>query len=1011
MGKSKKRAVVESESEPEEEVYHVEVITKARVAPLSDDEEGEIELDDYGKQRVRTAKWEYYVKWAGYDSDACSWEPEQNVAGCQRLLSSFWNHIGLDNKDYAIGHIFEASEKWIKKEKRYFEREFNQAKAESLKEKEKEKEKKKKSKKRSKKSPTLEASKKASSSSKGKERRTDTPEQKSLTIRLSKRKRVDSLSSDDQPLAQMVSPAKVQKIEEVDVDLTAQLSSPAAKPRSSSPTNSLFSEKTSPRMDAVAELPAPIPSASTGPPKPKRPIPLPPVPKRKASSSRPLNPFLGPTTAVPMAQPNPTLQAAPMAPPPPSVPGPSQVPVMTGISTKQRLAQNALAPTNPKLLLQASKIKPSARSATLAQLNFKKKRPEEPVLSKTDDVISEPSPNQNEPTLAALNASAASPTREDHASTSLSDHTTFDSPISTTVHDSLSQFFDRANDSNNLFHSPVSSRAIQLEQAAERFLQEAVPNMATPILPMPEVTFEPQPPKALHHKEKAIPLPPPKPSRVFKWSGNITFETGGEVKTLCKVVMADNTQHSEMGLPLAVIMSTLRELHIPSFHDAADLDILLRACKIDQLARVSPLEEQDIGPLRTFVRYMMREDKVALIPIDADGIIVAHMLLFPSASEVLQAKFKVPLDLRKQGYFIVVVLPWRLSHNQIELDGRPSPNTYVPASPRYTRYISSDRWPHSIRSSPLFQNALRILKFPKALYDFMSEARDRSYAIFTDQSPRAKKEYAYETALLRAILDQCGQKASRSGESEWRVAFVHIGALGQLSKFQKFVEKRATRPELQFYTYGTHDSVPSDEWGVKEIYPCGGVVTFTAHALSQNPIGVYRLIKQLNEHPLWLGYITPETLGMAITLLSGSENPYAFSERPNFPLQVIVSAINDGVVALLTAPPLTMVHDARAEWLKNHLCSRPLTARSIVELAVTTLNSRYINTPKDRVETKACLDLVDDLLLMQRQPCLMRDYRRYVLIRGNEAGFNNDIVESATLTSFDFHDDFFVEKI
>ncbi|KAG1773076.1 hypothetical protein EDD22DRAFT_312064 [Suillus occidentalis] len=88
----------------EEEVYHVEVITQARVS---------VEKD-----------WEYYVKWAGYDSDADTWEPAKNVAQCERLLHSFWAHIGHDNKDYNVGHVFTAKDYWIKQEKEFFATQF-----------------------------------------------------------------------------------------------------------------------------------------------------------------------------------------------------------------------------------------------------------------------------------------------------------------------------------------------------------------------------------------------------------------------------------------------------------------------------------------------------------------------------------------------------------------------------------------------------------------------------------------------------------------------------------------------------------------------------------------------------------------------------------------------------------------------------------------------------------------------------------------------------------------------
>ncbi|KAJ6604314.1 hypothetical protein DFH09DRAFT_1300551 [Mycena vulgaris] len=97
----------EEEEEEEEETYTVEVITHARVADAS--------LKD---------PWEYHVKWAGYGSDDDTWEPAVGLMACQRLLASFWDEIGLDDKDYPEGTLVEASEKWIKKERKRFKTDY-----------------------------------------------------------------------------------------------------------------------------------------------------------------------------------------------------------------------------------------------------------------------------------------------------------------------------------------------------------------------------------------------------------------------------------------------------------------------------------------------------------------------------------------------------------------------------------------------------------------------------------------------------------------------------------------------------------------------------------------------------------------------------------------------------------------------------------------------------------------------------------------------------------------------
>jgi len=42
-----------------------------------------------------------------------SWEPEENLEACSRLLASFWEHVGMDNKDYPIGFEIKAQKDWI----------------------------------------------------------------------------------------------------------------------------------------------------------------------------------------------------------------------------------------------------------------------------------------------------------------------------------------------------------------------------------------------------------------------------------------------------------------------------------------------------------------------------------------------------------------------------------------------------------------------------------------------------------------------------------------------------------------------------------------------------------------------------------------------------------------------------------------------------------------------------------------------------------------------------------
>jgi len=42
-----------------------------------------------------------------------SWEPDQNLQGCKRLLQSFWQAVGTDDRDYPVGYVATPSKTWI----------------------------------------------------------------------------------------------------------------------------------------------------------------------------------------------------------------------------------------------------------------------------------------------------------------------------------------------------------------------------------------------------------------------------------------------------------------------------------------------------------------------------------------------------------------------------------------------------------------------------------------------------------------------------------------------------------------------------------------------------------------------------------------------------------------------------------------------------------------------------------------------------------------------------------
>lgn len=275
--------------------------------------------------------------------------------------------------------------------------------------------------------------------------------------------------------------------------------------------------------------------------------------------------------------------------------------------------------------------------------------------------------------------------------------------------------------------------------------------------------------------------------------------------------------------------------------------------------------------------------------------------------------FKVPLELRgrsDQVFLVALLVPWSLSPAQLAKDWRVSANMHLPADTDMEPMIlDKTRWTRSIRTKPVYHHALRILQFPTWLNTFMSEpGRDRGFSVWWDGGDGSRKKPAMETHMLYAILEQCRAK-KLSNLADARVVFVHVGAIKTLHKLPGFLDLLSKSCHVQFYTYGSHESVPPEQWGVREIFPCGkfylslrqdgsynslgGVVTFTPEAITNDYIGVLHRINQLSSHPLWTCYILPSVLGMIATG-EGVEDPFALFDRcavPSYRLILLPNAL------------------------------------------------------------------------------------------------------------------------
>jgi len=140
-------------------------------------------------------------------------------------------------------------------------------------------------------------------------------------------------------------------------------------------------------------------------------------------------------------------------------------------------------------------------------------------------------------------------------------------------------------------------------------------------------------------------------------------------------------------------------------------------------------------------------------------------------------------------------------------------------NPTIRDFFPTNRRGHLLRRYPIYCRGVFALKFPKWLHDHMSQP-NREFCIWNDGADGYPKLPYLETRWLLSILSHCRAKDA-GRKADVRVVFVHVGAMKTLYKLPALVERRSRRPEIQFFTYGTHESVSPERWGIHEIFPLG----------------------------------------------------------------------------------------------------------------------------------------------------------------------------------------------
>ncbi|KAG1885640.1 hypothetical protein F4604DRAFT_1951840 [Suillus subluteus] len=982
----------------EQEVYHVEVITKARVS-----EEGD---------------WEYYVKWAGYDSDADTWEPSQNVLKCQRLLSSFWDHVGNDDDDYSVGYEITAKDHWIKKEKEFFATQFAEdAKLNS------EKDTKKPPIKQTTKAPEP---KQVETDTDGSEEsytplKQRSPVPKTLAGRGKKRNNTlissdsDSDSSEDRPLKQRRKQTH-----------SKSRSTTADKERSSA---------------------APAPNTSIE--QPSRPLPPPPRPSTSSaipSSNVPRPPKIQPIRTHQDQRSHPLVK---------SIELPSNA-VQSGstLSTKQRIAAGSgpsVAPkpkplqTIPKLLtgLSFKKKHPEAKDPSSAtSSSFKKPFENEPLsaggIQPSGPSTKEPSsttssfkkkPFENE----TISASDVEPSGASTAGVEAGPSTTtpvWAGPSSATKQtieepsadwNYNTEMFEAADD-NPPPPSPAPPIQHQLakpappkrasEKAADEFLQSLslnMPGLNSPLEPsISDGTQEVDcfPPKAFTSMKTSV---MPKIPKKWKWEGDLFVDFAkNQAEKICEVTIKDATDSRDNGARMSFMMAQTDSVRIQKLYNVTDLTPVFRACgEAQQFAKLEASENQDSQALHGLFRHMSVQRQVAVLPLSLDGAELALLFVFSPSLDALCRFLRVPEHLRQDSqntHVLVTLLPWLVS------SAKYSKGTTRKRVDETIQQLltpggqSKDSRRRILREAAM---AIDLLSIPRELLDFM-QFSNRKYCIWSFPADGAALNPGFETRQLKYVLDKT-KATSVSLDGEARVIFIHVGALKTFYELSAVVTKRRDAPEVRFFTYGTHESVPSSRWGMREIFPLGGIVTFTPLAIAEDPVGCYNLMRNLAQHPLWECYLIPSIVGLSHSLACGKDKPVPEIMSMDSCLLPILDLGDAGSVSITKAP----TKHSDDTWIVNTFEKQLLGVEDVLRECIESSMERFAQCSESDILVEADREISQDLINMELQPTFMDNYRRFVVIRAAsdetrsppEGGLG---LEWSSISNFAFKDDYFL---
>lgn len=587
------------------------------------------------------------------------------------------------------------------------------------------------------------------------------------------------------------------------------------------------------------------------------------------------------------------------------------------------------------------------------------------------------------------------------------------------------------------------------ELASERDFAGLTQFMEAEVAPM-DVDREPAPPPRLTTRHSALPQAELDPFECIK-PVDLILGTSEEPQHVCDMRLFNVTvRRDDAAIPLEAGLGSVDRVTLNRFHDYADIPLLLQACRpVSQLAMVDAAADGDKAGFATVRDYLHRMNQVAIVRFFVTGYEewVGNIVLFPSAARTLCELFECPDWYKEEDVLYAALVPWKIipvvappdehvsmyQFNEAapSLRAEPLPPAQIPPA---LEAEFAGRW---TMAKGEYQQALHVLQIPHEVLDFLQK-QERTFYIHAPSDEywpngesreygpgRTNQEeiFGYETRLLLAVLRQAADKKKGVVTALERTVWIHVGSLKDLGKIPMLIE-RLNQYDTNFYSYGTHPSVPRQMWGIHTLFTYGGAATFTPRALLDDPITVYSLMEQLHEHPAWCCYILPCVLGMAVRLYYKEDNPMAIFDRDpeSFVFSRILQTIDDGKCAFMTAPPPYMPsqpsvaqvdspkqQDTHDQWVgEQGDVLAMLDTREILEHALNVYDHKVAGRKATEVDADILNELQDDFAQMQIQPPILYDHRRFIIVRGpRDHSLNKERFECLTVDQLIFEDGFF----